>query len=62
MRINIKTTKPVKDKELKAMYIIGYALGLVSKRMIEPTLSFFAGEYGYKLILKNTPQPKEENK
>jgi hypothetical protein len=49
MRINIKTDKPVKDSEMRAMYIIGYAFKLISPRMIKPTLDFFAGHFGYKV-------------
>ncbi len=56
MRINIETDKPVKDKDLKAMYILGYAFELVSKRMIKATLGFFVDKYGFKLVDKSTPQ------
>lgn len=42
MRINIKTKKPIKDKDVKALYVIGYALEkLASPRMKIPTLEFF---------------------
>jgi hypothetical protein len=52
MRINIKTKKPIKDKEIKALFIIGYALELISPRMIRPTLEFFVSHFGYKLEIK----------
>lgn len=52
MRINIKTKKPLKDKEIKALYIISYAIGLISKDMVKPTLEFFADKIGYRLINK----------
>lgn len=52
MRINIKTKTPVKDKEIKALYIIGYAFELISPRMIKPTLDFIASHFGYKVINK----------
>ena len=53
MRINIKIKgKPLRDKEIKALYIIRYALELCSVRMIKPTLDFFATHYGYKLERK----------
>lgn len=54
MRINIKIKgKPLRDDEVKALYIINYALQLCSKRMILPTLEFFAGRYNFLLIHKS---------
>lgn len=52
MRINIKTDRRIKDKEIRAMYIIAYAFKLISTRMIKPTLEFFASHYGYRIIPK----------
>ena len=52
MRIEIKTKSPVKDRDIKAIYLIGYALKLVDKRMIKPTLEYFADYFGYKLVNK----------
>lgn len=42
----------MKDKEIKALYIIRYALDLISPRMIRPTLEFFASSFGYKIVEK----------
>jgi len=52
MRINIKTEGKLKDSDLKALYIIGYALKMISDRMIMPTLEFFASRYGFKIVKK----------
>lgn len=52
MRIQIKTTNPIKDGDVKALFIIGYALSLCKERMIIPTLQFFADRYGYRVVPK----------
>lgn len=52
MRINIKTEGKLKDSDLKALYIIDYALKIVSARMIIPTLDFFVSRYGFKIVKK----------
>lgn len=49
MRINIKTKARIKDKEIKALYVISAGMKLVSPRMIKPTLEFIVGRYGYKI-------------
>ena len=49
MRIEIKTKTPVKDKDIKAMYVIAYAFSLLEKRMIKPTLEYFADYFGYRI-------------
>lgn len=50
MRIDIKTDKPIKDKEIRALYLIAYAFEhLISARMVKPTLDFFASHYGFEL-------------
>lgn len=49
MRINIKTKTKIKDKEIRALYIIGYAFEMISARMIKPTLEFFASHFGYRI-------------
>jgi len=53
MRINIKTKVKIKDREIRALYIIGYAFEMISPRMIKPTLEFFASHFGYKISEKN---------
>lgn len=53
MRINVPTNgKPVKDVDVRALYVISCALELCSRRMILPTLAFFAERYGYTLERK----------
>jgi hypothetical protein len=53
MRITIKTPRfKQKDKDTQMLYVIDFALKITSKRMIIPTLEFFAGRYGYKLEKK----------
>ena len=50
MRVEIKTQRPVKDQEMKGMYLIAHAFKLISPRMIKPALDFWAGHFGYKVI------------
>lgn len=52
MRIDIKTKTPVKDKDIRALWILSYAMSLVSERMIYATLQFLADHYGYRVIRK----------
>lgn len=52
MRINIKTKKPIKDRDLKAMYIIQHALSFVSLNMKVATLQYFADKLGQKVVPK----------
>ena len=50
MRITIKTPRfKYDDKDLKALFIIDFAFKLLEKRMILPTLEFFADTYGCKI-------------
>ena len=49
MRIEIKTNKPIRDREMKGMYLINHAFKLISPRMIKPTLDFWAGHFGFKV-------------
>lgn len=49
MRINIKIKgKKIKDRDIKALYIIRYALESIEPRMIKPTLDFFNNRHGNK--------------
>ena len=52
MRIEIKTNKPVKDNEMKGMYLISHAFRLIPPRMIKPTLDFWAGHFGFNVVKK----------
>ena len=50
MRINIKTRGPVLDIQIRALYVIDYALRkMLEARMIIPTLKFFADKYGFEV-------------
>ena len=51
MRIDIKNVK-TQDKDIRALYLIGYALESLSWRMMRATLEFFADKYGFRLIPK----------
>jgi len=53
MRIEIKTTgKPIKNKDIRALYIILYALDNSSPHMKVANLQYFADRLGYKLVKK----------
>lgn len=52
MRINIPTKKKIVFNDVRALYIIDFALRLCGERMIVPTLQYFADKYGYELRLK----------
>ena len=52
MRIDINTNGRVKDKDIRAMFIIGYAFTIMSERMRLATLQFFADRYGYTVEVK----------
>jgi hypothetical protein len=55
VRIEIVTQEPVRDVQIRALYVIKYALTkMLEERMIVPTLKFFADVYGYELNLKTT--------
>lgn len=54
MRIEIKTgKKPVKDKDIRALYLISHALDNSTERMKYHNLNFFVDKLGYKLVPKN---------
>lgn len=52
MRIEIKTTTPVKDKDIKAICIINEGVKTSTPRMIEANLRFIADKYGFQIIKK----------
>lgn len=57
MRLQINTNgAPIKDKDIRALYIIHAAFSMCQERMIIPTLQFFADRYGYKLAPKTAAQ------
>ena len=47
MRIEIKTDDPVKDVDLKALFILHYALLISSKRMRQANLNFILDKWGF---------------
>lgn len=40
MRIEIKTKEPVRDKDIKALYLIKHALRMSTPRMVDANLKF----------------------
>lgn len=54
MRVNIKTSSPVKDKDIKAMYIMNEGVMMSTDRMREINLKLIADKYGYHLVKKAT--------
>ena len=53
MRIQIDTHgKPITDKDVRALYIILYALDNSTPRMKEANLQYIADRLGYKLVRK----------
>ena len=50
MRIEIKTGgKPIKDKDIKALYVLDYAMQLSTDRMLLANLEFAISKYKKKL-------------
>lgn len=49
MRVNIKTKGPVKDNDIKALYLIDQAMKLSSDRMRGANLEFAVSKYGYSI-------------
>jgi hypothetical protein len=48
MRIQIKTNKPVKDNDVKALYLLNYALKISSsERMRKANLDFILTGWGF---------------
>jgi hypothetical protein len=55
MRININTQEPVRDIQVRALYVIDYALRkMLEPRMVIPTLQFFADKYGFEVNSKSS--------
>lgn len=53
MRVEIKTKgKPITDKDVRALYIIGYGLNESSSDMKLENLKFFVDKMGYNLTRK----------
>jgi hypothetical protein len=50
MRVNIKTKGRVKDKDIKALYLMNHALNISSAKMRIENLKFIVGKLGYNLI------------
>lgn len=48
MRIEIKTGKPVKDKDIRALYLLKAALEMSTPRMIQANLNFAIGSFNSK--------------
>ena len=63
MRINIKTNGIVKDKDVKAVYLLDYALSKLStKRMLKANLDFVLGKYGFKVTKEPSWPPHKSMK
>jgi len=58
MRIEIKINQQVPYTEVRALYVISYALKLLSPSMVIPTLEFFAGRYGFRLFKELRPKER----
>jgi hypothetical protein len=52
MRIEIKTSSPVKDKDIKGLYVLNAGMQMTSARMREVSLKFIADKYGFKISPK----------
>lgn len=51
MRIEIPTgKKPVKDKDIKVLYILDYAMKLSSDRMLKANLEFVISKHKKRLL------------
>lgn len=50
MRIEIKTNGPVKDNDIKALYLIEQAMKLSSAHMRGANMQFVASRYGMKVL------------
>ena len=55
MRVEIKTNGPVKDKDIKALYILNEGIKTSTPRMIEANLKFVAEKYGFQIIKTASP-------
>jgi hypothetical protein len=54
MRIEIKTNGPVKDKDVRALYLIKHALEMSTPRMVDANLKFAIGSFNAKRRKINT--------
>jgi hypothetical protein len=54
MRIEIKTPSPIKDNDIRGLYILAYAMSIISPRMIRASLEFLASHYGLTVIEKKS--------
>ena len=60
MRIEIDTNKkPITDKDIRALYLLLYALDNSTPRMKIYNLAYVADRLGFKLV-KKTPPPLRE--
>lgn len=50
MRLNIKTKTPVKDKDIKALYILQHAMEISTDRMRQANLQYIADKWGFMVI------------
>lgn len=46
MRIDIKTKTPVKDQDIKALYLLQHAMEISSPRMRKANLDFITSKWG----------------
>lgn len=51
MRVSIKTKGPVKDKDIKAIYLMNEAMKMSSDKMREANMKFIAGKWEKNLSL-----------
>lgn len=55
MRIEIKTKEPVRDPDIKALYLLDYALSRMSTpQMLCANLRYIADKYGFSLAEKGS--------
>lgn len=52
MKITIKTPKRIKDKDIKSLYLLIYAIDNSTPRMKVANLQYVADRMGYTLIKK----------
>lgn len=53
MRIEIKTNGRVKDKDIKALYLLQRAMEISSERMKEANLKFVLEKHGFQVLNSN---------
>ena len=52
MRVDIKTNGPVRDKEIRSLYVLNAGMQIGSERMREHNLQYIADKYGFMLVKK----------